>query len=292
MTGSVDWPDALSPRPGTEPYDYDAARRLSREAGFVCFRHLLPVSLVSGAAESAARILSAMGYVGAMDDHGRLPVLRCPEEDFYGSGIDRDAYVRLQRCEEIHALTHAPALREALAAIIDKPLLQHPNFIIRAVFPGGFATPPHQDLIHTRGSENAWTCWIPMMDCPRSMGPLTILSRSHGALLPTKPRANGGMEAILSGGEEHWVSGDLSRGDCLIFHGRTVHKALPNVSGSFLRLSVDCRYQPLAEPIQPVSLLPHGTLQDWEAIYADWSDRSRCYEWQKEPLNLAGSIGD
>jgi ectoine hydroxylase-related dioxygenase (phytanoyl-CoA dioxygenase family) len=253
------------------------------EQGYLCLQGWLDKQQVALASAAVAQVLEGACYLADRRSTDRLEATKSPPEDFFGSGIDRATYAQLQRLEEVHGLVHSAALRQGFSLLVGGKSIIHPNFIIRTIFPNSFATPPHQDLIHTRASENAWTCWIPLIDCPLELGPLAILFNSHGAMFPTKAHANGGREAELPGDAGPWLSGSLGPGDCIFFHGRTVHKALPNRTQSLLRLSLDCRCQPYDEPIQALSLLPHGELQTWDEIYSGWADRTHCRYWEGPP---------
>lgn len=269
--------------PGEDLLGNTQLRDQAFEQGYLCLKGWLDKQQVALAAASIANVLEAASYVADRRSTDRLEAINQPTEDFFGSGTDRATYARLQRQEAVHALVHSAALRQAFSLLVGGRSIIHPNFIIRTIFPNGFATPPHQDLAHTRASEDAWTCWIPLIDCPLELGPLAILPKSHGAMFPTKTQANGGREAVLPGDAGPWLSGSLSRGDCIFFHGRTVHKALPNRTENVIRISLDCRCQPYDEPIQALSLSPHGQLQTWDEIYSGWVDRTHCRYWEGPP---------
>ena len=57
----------------------------------------------------------------------------------------------------------------------------HPMKISRLVFPQNtaFSTPPHQDFVPIQGTTDTYTCWIPLGDCPREHGGLTVRAGSH-----------------------------------------------------------------------------------------------------------------
>jgi len=57
------------------------------------------------------------------------------------------------------------------------------------------------------------------------------------------PGATGGSGVPVDEQEAAWHSIDFQAGDVLFFHSYTIHKALPNLSGTRLRVSTDNRYQ-------------------------------------------------
>jgi ectoine hydroxylase-related dioxygenase (phytanoyl-CoA dioxygenase family) len=81
-----------------------------------------------------------------------------------------------------------------------------------------------------------------------------------------------------------WHTDDMAAGDALIFHSHTVHRALPNITESRLRFSVDYRYQGVSQPIVEDGLLPHYNRLSWDQIYAGWTNKKGQYYWQN--LNL------
>ena len=149
-------------------------------------------------------------------------------------------------------------------------------------------TPIHQDYPLIQGAVNTWTCWIPVGDCPRDMGGLTIMRKSHRlGCLPIAPAMGaGGISSILCPNENQWVEGDFEAGDVLTFPSYTVHKALPCRFPNRIRLSFDVRYQASGQEVHERSIKPHCDLT-WEQIYADWKDDSLKYYWLKENPPMA-----
>ena len=68
------------------------------------------------------------------------------------------------------------------------------------------------------------------------------------------------------------------------------HRGVPN-TGDQLRLSIDARYQRVADPIAPGSLLPHSQPNTWEAIYAEWPADRLQYYWREHELDVADYDG-
>jgi hypothetical protein len=166
-------------------------------------------------------------------------------------------------------------------------VLVHARHIIRMIspHPAMFPTPQHQDFPLIQGTSNTWTCWFPVGDCPLSMGPLSVSRGSHRlGYLPIAPsRGAGGIFAQTCPGETEWVQGAFQIGDVLTFPAFTVHRALPSQLRDRIRLSFDVRYQPLNEPVEARSLLPHCGLT-WEQIYENWQDEDLKYYWRRLSL--------
>jgi ectoine hydroxylase-related dioxygenase (phytanoyl-CoA dioxygenase family) len=200
-------------------------------------------------------------------------------------------YNRIMKSETFHALALDPGLMALLETLFGETPLAHPRNIARIIFPQNtlHTTPSHQDYIHIQGTEETYTAWIPLGDCPIPMGSLAVLAGSHReGILPVHQAYGAGGVGIDTGGLSNaWVGGDFASGDVILFHSLTVHKALPNLSPDRIRLSVDFRYQPLSHPVDESSLLPHHNQLTWEEIYQDWQSDQNQYYWRKLPLRYA-----
>lgn len=169
-------------------------------------------------------------------------------------------YRRVLELPSFLDLPHDPALVDVAERLLGGEVLVHPRKIGRITFPARqeLSTPPHQDYAHIKGATQTYTVWLPLGDCPRSLGGLAILDGSHSrGLQEHVPMQGTGGKGVALDEESRWHSGDMETGDCLLFHSQTIHKALPNLSGKRLRLSVDNRYQLAADEIDPGSLRPH-----------------------------------
>lgn len=272
--------------------DPAALRRQARETGYLFLRNVVDADLVRDLRRGIFGILADFGCLDARaqpDDGIIAAEWLSNREDFYGSGVPERVYTRIQQLEALHRFPHQPRLVALQDALLGEPAIVHPGLIGRIILPDGFATPPHQDFVHTGGSPRTWTCWVPLGDVDRQLGSLSIFAGSHrNGLYPTKPKSHGGMEAIVPETAEDWAEGDFAIGDLLVFSGLTVHRALPNHSGNRVRLSVDFRFQPQSEPIAENCLRPHGNNQQWDGVYAGWQQTDLQYYWQKHD---AGALG-
>jgi hypothetical protein len=201
-------------------------------------------------------------------------------------------YNQVMKNEAFHTLAHAPGLLAMLRTLLGEEPLAHPRNIARIIFPQNtlFTTPAHQDYIHIQGTEETYTAWIPLGDCPIGLGSLVALAGSHSAreVFPVREAYGAGGLGIATDAMPYaWAGGDFANGDLILFHSLTVHKALPNLSPDHLRLSVDFRYQPLSHPVEQSSLLPHYAQLTWDEIYADWKNDRYKYYWKDLPLVMA-----
>eukprot|EP00802_Teleaulax_amphioxeia_P017981 Tamp_18154.p1 GENE.Tamp_18154~~Tamp_18154.p1 ORF type:complete len:295 (+),score=53.92 Tamp_18154:80-886(+) len=207
---------------------------------------------------------------------------------------------RIQKMPEFHALPHDPRLLAMLETLFGESVLMHPRHICRVHFPDQSAnrTLPHQDYPYVQGTERTVTNWCPLGDVPADMGPLAILvgSNRYGErpLIHGSDLADGSNNAPLMVDVSDirdkcwWGTTDFRAGDVLTFSSHTVHMGLHNKMQE-VRLSLDCRAQPLSEEVSPRALEPNWQRQTWEDIYShdQWSDHSLKYYWKRLPLKMA-----
>jgi hypothetical protein len=144
----------------------------------------------------------------------------------------------------------------------------------------GHGSDVHCDVVYMgRGSKKLLSMWTPLGDIDPRMGGLTILEGSHRksellagylerdvdaycmnredapAYVSGEKGWNGSLSknplAIQNKFQSRWLtSPEFRMGDALIFGMSMVHGSLDNQTG-LIRLSVDNRYQPANEPIDP-----------------------------------------
>jgi len=202
-----------------------------------------------------------------------------------------EVYDQVQRLEDFHALAHQDDLSRVMQALLGPSAFPHPLSIARMVFPDNqdWSTPPHQDFPNNQGTSELYASWIPLSDCPTTMGSLAILEGSQQlGLLPLEYSLGDGHRQALLPKEAkslNWVGGDFELGDVIIFHSLTVHRALPNNSDR-MRLSVDYRFQAEDEDITQSCLTPHCNRQSWADIYRGWDSEELKYYWQNKRMNI------
>lgn len=291
--GTVDFVDS------TDLLDDPAALQARADSlGYLFFRQLLPRDAVLGVRRSMMDVIDRHGWIAPGTDPmdgiaDRDAMSRVPQEDidFCGVGVPADAYRDIQHLEDFHRLSHHPDLVRVYTALFGRPVLPHPRNIARVMIPTdrSVPTPPHQDYIHIQGTKNVWTAWFPLGDCSVELGGLSVLvgSNHDGVLSYRNVEGAGGLEAYLCDMDYPWAVGSYEAGDVLSFSSQTVHRALPNSYPDRIRLSCDYRYQPADEELQERSLQVHCNVDSWEAIYADWSDRSLANYWRNESLQFS-----
>ena len=143
------------------------------------------------------------------------------------------------------AVRDAPPLRSVLTAILGAPPEPDEGDLCRVVSSDDPAhtTVAHQDRFYLPDDLPRWSVWLPLGSCPRALGPLAILPRSHThGLLPHAGDVEW-RQSVTVADDARWAASDLAPGDAIVFSCLTVHRALPNVSGGALRLSATLRYR-------------------------------------------------
>ncbi|HZC26291.1 MAG TPA: phytanoyl-CoA dioxygenase family protein, partial [Actinopolymorphaceae bacterium] len=168
--------------------DPAALRARADRHGYLYLPGLLPRDEVLDVRRRFLQVLAAHGWLAPdrpLDD-GIADVAAFEREDpaetaFCGVGVTAAAYGDIQRVREFQELAHHPRLQSLYETLLQAPVMPHPRTIARLMVPHGDSrpTPPHQDFIHIQGTPNVWTAWIPLGDCPRSLGGLTVLDGSH-----------------------------------------------------------------------------------------------------------------
>ena len=151
--------------------------------------------------------------------------------------------VGVQSRTEFDALREHSALITLLERCLGGPIQSRCGEVCRLAFPHSeeHTTRPHQDqaYYHQAGS-GSWTAWMPLGDCPGSLGALRLIPTSHLAgLLPHGP----GISGMVVPEDAAWAGSDFRLGDVLLFHPLTIHAAQHNQDPRRLRVSVDCRYR-------------------------------------------------
>ena len=263
-----------------------ALRRRADRDGYLFLRDFADKESILEARRDMAAILAEIGWIDAGTDPGEAitshPAVLAGTPDF------TPVYDTIQCLESFHSLAHDAAILDLLAQILGPDVLLQPSNIARVIFPSGLehTTPAHQDFVHIQGTPDVWTAWLPLGDCPDSLGGLSVLTGSHktGILPVSRSLGAGGLRAHFEriGGE--WVSSPFNVGDVLFFHSHTVHRGLPNRSGNRIRLSVDYRYQRASDPVMDKVLTPHQGRLSWEEVYKGWKSDRYQYHWQRFAL--------
>ena len=257
--------------------------RLARD-GYLYFSRVLDRERILHLRQKMLVTLRDCGWVdAALLKLGRArirPVREGDPEFFHG-------YDAIQKLQAFHELAHDDTLMAIMRDVLGETAFPHPLKIARLIFPNQHevSTPPHQDYPNNQGTPNLTATWIPVGDFSREIGGLAILrgSQRWGGLPLTTHFGAGNRCAVLPLEmleQCRWVTTEFEAGDMLVFPSHTVHAALHNASGFFMRLSVDFRYQLEGEALTAGCLEPHFQRLTWEQIYENWSSDRHQYYWR------------
>jgi hypothetical protein len=274
--------------------DPEALRERMRQDGYLFFCNALDRDYVLGLRNEILQVLDRHGWLqpGTVLEDGIADLSKaCMANDPAYAVVYRD----IVKLEPFNRHPHTPAIMRIMQLLVDEPVLPHPLTICRIMFPqnGIYTTPAHQDHAHVQGTPETYTCWMPLGDCPFELGPLAVYRGSHQAGLRDHGFSvgAGGLAVDTEPLQASLVSNGFHAGDIVIFHSLVVHEALPNRSSDRFRLSIDCRFQGVSQPISERSFLPSGGRLTWDEIYDGWQSRDLQYYWQRHQLNVVGFDG-
>lgn len=223
--------------------------RLSSTHGYLFLRDLAPQATVS---LLRAQVLDVCARRGWLDD--RVPHSEAVAHPDAAGHATRDELISFQGDVQIlpafSELRCDPGILSVLEAVLGGPPVAGYGDVCRLAFPRdlGRTTPPHQDHFYTRKSTSLWTVWVPLGDCPATLGGLAVLPGSHAGGLRAHDGGEGEARFVVLPDETVWASDSYGVGDVLMFNAVTVHGARPNVTLDRIRISADFRFQPAESP--------------------------------------------
>jgi ectoine hydroxylase-related dioxygenase (phytanoyl-CoA dioxygenase family) len=246
--------------------DAEKLRARMAEDGFLFMRAVAPKEDVLNARRDVLNLCKDAGWIDANDLMSGKWSGAGPFTE--GDPAYMKVYQHILKLKSFHELPAHPVFMDLMAEVLDGEVLLHNRRIGRVTFPNNTTqtTAAHQDYHYIRGTSDTYTIWLPLGDCPISLGGLAVLRGSHKAGLiehrmhAEKKYAGHGLDDDQLPPETEWQATDFQIGDFLVFHSYTIHKALPNLTKDRLRLSIDNRYQRKNESIEPGSMGTHYNL--------------------------------
>lgn len=267
----------------------DKLRAFAKREGYLFFKNLLPEQDILNLRKQVLALIQKCGWLD-----NRSPIMlgiAAPNvpENKDSTPEWRDFYGNVQKLQAFHALALHPRLIRPLELLFNEPVLPHSRNILRVLFPNSarYSTPPHQDNYYIGGSDNTWTAWFALGDCPNELGGLACAPGTHTQGKRETHTAEGaGGRGVHVDENTHWAAAPMNCGDVLYLHSLTVHQGRDNQSNR-LRLSCDYRYQPRSHPVREDSLQPHLHVLTWEDIYQNWPANDPVkYYWQNWDLTI------
>lgn len=218
---------------------------MAMEQGYLFFRGLMPLELVDPVRAFACELAAGYGWVDLDPDNPPF-VYAKSDAQFYGHGWDDPRFTALQlkvtQNREFRRLVTDTRIMDVLGAVYGEPAELAIANHCWLKLPGDpeRTTLPHQDSYFLPDSPRLWTVWYPLVDTPLEVGPLGVVPGSHKEVWPHIDR----MTGIDVPRDVTWATGDVFPGDLVAFHASTIHCAWSNVSPTYVRLSLDVRYEP------------------------------------------------
>ncbi|QKZ18588.1 phytanoyl-CoA dioxygenase family protein [Streptomyces chartreusis] len=259
--------------------------------GYLYLRGVLPVADVAAVRRHVLAVADHAGWLLPATADAADPPADPHNAVWDPAPAYRTVHRQMWTHRDVHALMHHPRLLALLTTLTGHvDVLVHPRKVLRAVHPrpagaagASAATGWHQDFPEIQGSDNTLTVWTPLAPAGPGTGALAVLPASHrGGVLPLRLAATAvGWEADVYPQRAH--TGHVSPGDVLIFTAHTVHRGTAN-TGRSLRLSLDVRYQPAADPVNETCLELRDEPFGWDSVYDQWAARTAdplAYYWQR-----------
>lgn len=221
-------------------------RRRALADGYLFFRELIEPGTILQLRKEVLAICSDRGWLKNGVDFSEGIARPGMRTLAYDDPQFIELQVKVNLLPEFSALRTHPRILAVLDCIFGGPPEIQCGDVCRLVFPYSHAqtTPPHQDHFYVHRSTALWTVWLPLGDCPRRLGSLRVIPRSHKGGLREHSGEGIGRQAVAGFEEEDWVSGDFRCGDALFFNSLTIHSAHQNCTRNKVRVSVDFRYSP------------------------------------------------
>ena len=194
-------------------------RQRAKEDGCLFFRGLFDPECVLEVRLQVLEVCREHGWLA--DESDLMEGIANPGIRVGESGVPRwqAFYEDLLRVRDFHALALEPAIIRMFEALFGESVLAHSRNICRVVFPdmNTHSTPPHQDNYFIGGSDETWTAWIPLGDCPEKLGGLAVNrgSHRHGMLETSEGVGPGGRQVAVED-DSSWVGGDYACGDLIV----------------------------------------------------------------------------
>jgi hypothetical protein len=256
--------------------DPDALHDRLNEDGYLFIREFHDPDLVE---QARMDVLEHMAEEDLLDPAASIETGRIHPE-WFGDEFDMSSaswtdYPSLQE------LIHGDDIMEFFDWFLGEKSLAYDRKLGRAKATGDF-TGFHVDNIYMgRGTDDLYTVWRPIGDCPLEKGPLLLCPGSHKyeQLRETYAQLDVDTDPVPDGAalsEDPYdvidtivgplATANFNAGDALIFGPYMLHGSLSNRTDEF-RISVDTRYQSVEDPVDGrwvgANPIGHYKLSDW-----------------------------
>lgn len=180
----------------------------------------------------------------------------------------------LTRCELLETLARSPRISAVVDELLGGNVFIHPVKWVRTLPPqaSDLSNPAgvHQDFPELQGSLNQVTMWCPIFDVGPDTGSLPVYEAgTPRRILPMRIADNPSGWEISPASLGAPSVFHLGPGDALFFNTLTPHGGSVNI-GPGWRVSVEIRFQPLADPIAETNLARPILGGSWDDHYEGW----------------------
>ena len=247
MTPTADGARTISPFSSIARPDDDAhvIQALANRHGYLFCPRLVPHPVIRALGDAA---LSCAGRLGWLKPGSPRRAASAPRGVALGA-YDDPRWIAFLKVMLPHpafkALRREPRILDMLEHILGAPPVSDAGDLLRVVSSDDHThtTVAHQDRFYLDGRSPRWTVWIPLVDCPLSLGPISIWRGSHRRGLRPHHGPRDWQHGVRVPSRAAWEGQDLEVGDAVLFSWLTVHRAEPNRTAGRLRLSAVCRYR-------------------------------------------------
>ncbi len=222
----------------------ELARRLKKD-GYLFFRNVVPILDIQKAKRVALKLGFAANLLSSRYKNGFTQINKAL------TNVDEMAFAaenfvsNFTKSKAFNSILLNKSISGLLEKILASPVVKHPSPISQwarvhlpeSLFPRML---PHQDFNYIGQPVETYSVWVPLMDCPQRLGPLSILNGSHRYGYQDHGLMK--QEAQIPKNLKKWLSIDFNIGDILIFHSYSIHGALPNRTKDIVRLALDLRF--------------------------------------------------
>ena len=264
--------DSVSVQSDISPQSVAAARAELHRQGFAVLRGLFDTQLMQSLAVDVTECLVEAG-AARWTPSGTQPLYVEPTDD--DTHPAATATMRILGREDFEAAVQSHRVMRVVAQLLGvSEVFACPQKVFRAVPPASSAfhypAGVHQDYPELQGSLRQLTMWLPLTRVDASSGALPVYPASHLAgILPLVLADNPSGWSVDPSVLAEPSTPSLEAGDAIVFTTLTAHGGVTNV-GTGWRLSIDLRFQPLADPICDLALTLPGQPFTWDEIHRDW----------------------
>ena len=215
--------------------DSDGLETSFQEDGYLFFRQVLDVEQVLEVKRDFVRVLQQQGIVPPGTS----------EPIWTGAGLEAIDDNGLYNLDSYVELIESTDMKRLMERVFGEPIFMFRGTNVRYSLPNDqvHLTPPHQDHFFIRGNCEFRTVWIPLMEIGEEVGGLALAAGSHKRGLrehrvqenvysyQMKGRKQSGV--ALADISEPWLTTDYRPGDVLVFHSLMLHRAAPQLLGSY-----------------------------------------------------------